>query len=364
MRGLMRAAVVVGAVGAAAIASVPAYAGQPSGNPVIHVRAGQSIQWAVDHAGPGTTIKIGPGTFRESITIRTDDITIVGSGEHQTTIAPPTTLPNNLCTQASGGSGFCVFAKNINPMTMQISGLTENVRISDVAVSGFPGMGIMGLGTSGLAVHDVRAIGNGAYGMVAFNSTHAHFTDNTASGSGEAGFYIGDSPDADAVVADNVALGNTFGIFVRHAHEASLTQNSTRGNCEGILVLDDGQPGGVGDVTIWNNRVVANNRFCPPSTEEHQPAFQGGGIALVGAQHTKVADNRVFANRGAQINSGGILLISAKPITNGLDEAFVTITDNTAFGNKPADLAWDGKGTHIVFTDNECRISSPAGLCN
>ena len=61
--------------------------------------------------------------------------------------------------------------------------------------------------------------------------------------SDEAGFYVGDSPQADTVVRDDQAYGNQFGIFIRHARHVLVTDNHVSGNCQGILVLDDGQSG-------------------------------------------------------------------------------------------------------------------------
>jgi len=74
-----------------------------------------------------------------------------------------------------------------------------------------------------------------------------------ATGNDEAGFYVGDSPQADTVVRDDQAYGNQFGIFIRHARHVLVTDNHVSGNCQGILVLDDGQPGGAGNATIVDN---------------------------------------------------------------------------------------------------------------
>jgi len=41
---------------------------------VIKVSSGESIQAAIDKADPGDTIKVGPGTFKESLLIKTDGI--------------------------------------------------------------------------------------------------------------------------------------------------------------------------------------------------------------------------------------------------------------------------------------------------
>lgn len=162
---------------------------------------------------------------------------------------------------------------------------------------------------------------------------------------------------------DNQAFGNQFGIFIRHARGITVAGNRLSGNCQGIMVLDDGQPGGAGNTTIWHNSVVANNKFCLKS-HDTPVNLQGGGILLLGATHNLVTGNSVAGNVGTQINSGGIVVASAHALSGGSNPDFNTITGNTAYRDHPADLIWDGTGTAVRFIDNECATSIPSGLCH
>ena len=81
---------------------------------------------------------------------------------------------------------------------------------------------------------------------------------------------------------DNVTIGNQFGIFVRHARGVTVFHNLATRNCQGILVLDDGQKGGAGNVAILRNTAVSNNKFCP-KTKDTPVNIKGGGILLLGA---------------------------------------------------------------------------------
>ena len=351
------------AAGLAAALSV-AYAASAAASTTIVVRPGQSIQAAVNRASPGDTVLVKPGVYHQVVQIRKDGITLRGSGSSAggTVLVPPKSFPKTLCTKAFGPSGVCVLAKKLNPQTSAVITPVRNDTVTALRITGFPASGVFGYGTSGLRVTRVVAIDDGAYGIARFASTRTLFAHDIAIGNEEAGLYVGDSPHADTVVRDNHASGNQLGIFIRHARHILVVGNHLRGNCQGVLVLDDGEPGGAGNTTIRHNKVVKNNKFCPANDEA--PAFKGGGILLLGATFTRVAHNKVVGNSGRQVNSGGIVVLSAHPLTGGSDPKFDTIVHNTAFRNHPADLIWDGTGTHITFAANHCATSNPPGLCH
>lgn len=331
----------------------------------IVVGPGQSIQAAIDMASPGDTVLVKPGVYRQSVQIRTDGITLRGSGDSRwgTVLLPPKKFPKTLCNAAFGPTGICVLAKKVNPKTGAVITPVSDDTVTGLMVRGFPSNGVFGYGTDGLTVTRVTAVNDGDYGISRFVSTHTLFAADTAIGNDEAGFYVGDSPDAATVVRNDIAFGNQFGIFIRHARQVVVTGNRLTGNCQGIIVLDDGQPGGAGNSVIVRNSVLRNNKFCAKHGDTPVD-LQGGGILLLGATHTVVTHNVVIGNRGAEINSGGIVVKSAHALTNGSDPDFDTIVGNFAFGNRPADLVWDGTGTGVLFIANHCATSIPPGLCH
>jgi nitrous oxidase accessory protein NosD len=328
----------------------------------ITVEPGHSIQAAIDSADPGDTIALEAGTYYQSLQITTNDLTLRGAEDGGTVLKPPATAPSNECTSANSGatSGVCVFGQ------VDINGnVLANVHddtITDLTIRGFPANGVFGYGTDGLQVTDVSAFNDGGYGIARFASTNSTIRHDVAAGNHEAGLYIGDSPDADTLVTANHSYDNGFGIFVRHSHEVQVSQNEVWGNCLGMFVLDDGHPGGAGNVQITDNSVHGNNAVCPAA--EGAPPLSGGGIVLVGATSTLVADNEVDRNNhGGTPASGGIVLVSAAHLSGGSDVINDTIRDNTAHHNAPADIVWDGSGHGNTFTDNECSSSIPKHLC-
>ncbi len=58
------------------------------------------------------------------------------------------------------------------------------------------------------------------------------------------------------------------------------------------------------------------------------------------------------------------MVASAHGLTRGSDPNFDTIASNTAYRDHPADLVWDGTGTGVTFTGNQCAVSLPPGLCH
>jgi hypothetical protein len=329
---------------------------------LIVVSPGQSIQAAVNRAGHGWTILLRPGVYHQSIQIRKSGITLLGSGNsrHGTVIKPPRHIPPTACNRAFGPTGICVLATKLGKKGRVIKAV-RNVSIARLQVRNFRGNGVFGYGTHGLSVTNVTGANDGAYGISRFASTKTLFAHDTALGNHEAGFYVGDSPHADTVVRDNVAKRNALGIFIRHARDVAVVNNLATHNCQGILVLDDGQKGGAGNAIIQHNIFSHNNKFCAATDEA--PKLQGGGVLLLGATKVLVSHNRVNGNRGRQLNSGGVVVLSARQLTHGHNPKDVLVARNEVLRNRPFDLRWDGTGKNIAFIHNRCVTSSPAHLC-
>jgi hypothetical protein len=320
------------------------------------VRQGQSIQAAVDASRPGDTVVVLRGTYREEVRVSTNRVALRTRGT--VTIRPP----------ASGGgrcdavapSGICVLPRDLNPDTGAYGARVTGVSIRGFRVVGFRAFGVFAFGSQNLKVSHVRAVDNGVYGIARFDSNDGYIRDSAASGSNEAGLYVGDSPRSHAVVERNRAWDNGYGIFVRHVHLATVRHNTVWANCLGMFFLDDGQPEGNGDNRVTRNVVRDNNRVCPASGEV--PALSGGGIVLYGSQHNRIERNTVTGNRGTTIASGGIVLLTAA-LTSKKGSNNNLVTRNRALRNAPADLVKDAGSTGNTFRRNRCATSIPAGLC-
>lgn len=329
------------------------------------VHPGESIQAAVDAASTGDTVVVRAGSYRESVRIGTDGLTLRAKG--LVTLEPPT-YGSGECYLPGHAVGICVVPPDFDPISGSYANRVRDVTITGFRVVGFEGDGVFGFGTENLEVSDVEAIDNSAYGVASFDGIGTTFTRNAANGSHDAGIYVGDSPDANAVVKDNRSWGNALGILVRHVHNAIVSANDVSGNCLGVFLLADGQAGGSGHTAVLNNTVVANDDLCTQFADVgFLPVLGGGGIVLAGSQHNVIFQNVVRDNRGDTLFSGGIVLI-ATPKANA-DGSFDASTSNLVFlnrlrGNEPADIVNDEASEPNFIVGNRCRTSMPDGLCH
>jgi parallel beta-helix repeat protein len=338
----------------AAIALTLTFAGLArAGGLVVH--PGESIQAAVDAAQPGDTVVVLPGTYEEAVCVTTDGVDLRGDGA---VIRPPAEPPATPCAELSAGIfllGQLDFENGtvINPIS--------DVTVSGFRVEGFEASGILMLGGQDVDIVENTAVHNEEYGIARFFSTGGTIRANRATGSEEAGIYLGDSPKAYATIVGNTTWDNgLFGIFVRDSSHGSVVGNVTTGNCVGLVVFSSQAQVPTEHWTIKGNRARDNTKACGGGDE--LPA-SGMGIALAGADHTTVTGNVVTGNHptGPTPFAGGIVVASTAAFggSNPVDDL---ITGNVAHDNAP-DLFYDGSGSGISFVHNSCDTSVPDGLC-
>ncbi|MFJ5876683.1 nitrous oxide reductase family maturation protein NosD [Streptomyces sp. NPDC093088] len=351
-------AVVTTGVGAAPPSALDAASSSssPSASRKVHrVKPGESIQRAVDAARPGDSIVVSPGTYRESVTITTPDVTLRGSTVFPTVIVPGKAA-SGACAEA--GHGICVTGTAQRPV--------ENVTVRSLTVRNFARNGLWASRTDRLTVRGVTAEKNGNWGIAQERSVRSVLSGNTARDNGDAGLFVSNTTDTEegavdakgTVISHNRLSGNRIGLTVRRLRNVTVDRNEATGNCAAVFVVGDESTPRAGAMTLRRNHVHANNKYCPKTPR--LPFLQGSGIVLTGAEETLVADNRIEDNKGTSPLSGGIVLF--KSFVGALNERN-EIRDNVVLRNGTADLANRDTGKGNTFRGNTCEVSEPAGMC-
>jgi hypothetical protein len=348
----------------------------------VQVVAGHSIQAAIDGAPAGATVCVGPGTYQENLIINKDGITLEGAGPEKTILEPPA-HPKPGCDvveiepigyQNFGLNGICVADLDTHGDMVRV---VNDVRVTGITVRDFSGVGIIFAGTNRIRADHNVAANNKSYGITAFGSTHGHFQYNTSYGSGDAGFYVGDSPNADFTIRYNTAFLDLWGILVRDSSTGTVTDNLLRDSCSGLVFLNTGTSTGVHNWLASHNIVAHNDKFCSADAAELPFTLTGVGILIGGGDHLLLWENRVLANRPggdfSLINgvplAGGIVVVSTANVSvfDGFFGGVAqhnTVLNNTVLDNRPFDLVYDGLGSGNRFVSNTCGKSSPARLCD
>jgi hypothetical protein len=345
------------------------------------VVAGHSIQAAINDAPAGATVCVGPGTYHENLLIAKDGITLKGAGPEKTTLKPPP-HPAPVCNaieiepigyESFGHNGICVGDLNAKGDILRV---VNDVRVTGFTIQDFSGVGIVFAGTNRVRADHNVAANNQSYGITAFVSTHGVFEYNTTYGSGDAGLYVGNSPNADFTIRYNTAFGDLWGILVRDASMGSVTDNLLHDSCSGLVFLNSGTTTGVHNWRASHNVVAHNDKLCPAEEEELPFSLTGAGILIGGGDHIVLRENRVFANRPtgepSLINdvplAGGIVVVSTANVSlfpgfYGDVAEHNIILNNTVLNNRPFDLVYDSQGRSNHFISNKCETSTPSGLC-
>jgi hypothetical protein len=309
------------------------------------------IQAAVNHAKAGDTVKVGKGTYRESVKIRgarKSYIKLVGNPK-----APEKVLLKGRQSNPNG-----VFVDGADKVTVR------GFKAQDFGANGFFFVNVVGY-----TARDLIAEHDGVYGIYAFNSKGGTMRDSEAYYHNDAGFYIGQTPaqvkPVRSIVRNISSWGNPLGWSGTNMRYVTITRSRFYNNATGIVpnALDSEKFPPAEDNIIRDNDIFWNNfnfhRGAPFKIREDGTAAiapVGTGIVLLGGRRNTVEDNRIYGNY-----AGGVGLIEgfllSKPENKDAAALVGNVVRDNAFGLDGTDvngidLLYDGNGTGNCFSGN------------
>ncbi len=280
----------VAAAGAIAVRSLET----PTSGELIVVKDGESIQDAVKAATPGTVIKVMPGTYKETVYIDKDDITLSGVIEE--------------------GRYPVLEGEGLRNDAVLYSG--NGVTIENFYITHYKGNGVMGQAGNNYIIRNNIIVDTGVYGIFPQLGKNGIVSHNVVSGIEDAAIYVGMSDNVDVVF--NQVYESVAGIEIENSRHALVEGNFVYNNTGGILAfITPGLPiKTCGDVLIRNNFIIGNNHenfAIPGSLVSNIPP--GTGVLIMACDDVVVESNIISDNE-----SVGVIFTDFSLATNAAND--------------------------------------------
>ena len=232
-----------------------------------------TIQEAVDNAAAGDLILVSPGTYHEAVNVQVENLTIRGLDRNEVILDGEFELDNGIRVLGAGGVAI------------------ENMTAVNYTGNGFFWTGVDGYRGSYLTTSRI-----GLYGIYAFDSVNGQLDHSYASGSGDAGFYIGQCYPCNALIDNVISEFNGIGYSGTNAGgELFIINSQWRNNRVGIVPNSGSYelcyP--QRNVVVAGNLVYSNNQGDTPAISDAILAM-GNGILVAGGIGNTVVNNRVW----------------------------------------------------------------------
>lgn len=247
----------------------------------------KTITEAVESAAAGDMVLIGPGTYKETAVVETENLVIRGTDRNKVIIDGEFERENGIMVLSDGVA-------------------VENLTVRNNTKNGvyFTGDYDAEYLLSGYRVSYVTAYNNGLYGVYAFNAKDGLIEKSYGSGHPDSAFYVGQCEDCNVIITDVVAEDNMLGYSGTNSTGVVIINSLWRNNRAGIvpnsLYSEKLYPNR--GTTIVGNTVLDNNSDTAPNNAGIQEAF-GNGIVLGGVSNNVVERNLV----DGQVNAGLVI---------------------------------------------------------
>ena len=228
-----------------------------------------------------------------------------------------------------------------------------------------------------------RTIGsfNDDYSLFSFASDHGLYTDCDASGSGDAGLYVGGAPKTPGRVSTTIQRcklhHNALGFSGTQGNYVEMIDNEITDNAVGISFdTEQDHPNPPLDhCMIVNNDIHDNNFDIYASNSDRPPggpAYDllhypvGTGAWIISGENCTVTGNRIWNNHcfGTMLFENPLEMQTSdgNQQTGNIMGAAAGGANGTMCGTPGADFWWDESGTNNCWQDNGTVTSDPASL--
>lgn len=289
-----------------------------------------TIQKAVDHAAPGTTVVIAPGVYREDVVVRkTRNLVIRGVDRFRTIINGDDRKFNGITVDAS-----------------------RNIKVANLTVRNFLSNGVYFNNSRGYMVNRVDAIKNRTYGVYAYESYDGVFKNSFGWGSGDSAFYIGGCLGCSGLIQNVHAEKNYIGYSGTNATGVIIRNSTWVHNGAGIVPNTlPNEPFGPNRGTLMYDNVVRRNNYTsvPAAGISDTVGIPfGTGIWMPGVQNNVAKNNVIAHHRRYGVLIGQSIHEDAFPMNN-------RVRRNRIRDSGMYDLAWDGTGADNCFSKNNIK---------
>jgi hypothetical protein len=283
----------------------------------------ETIQGAVDVAKEGDLILVDKGIYHEAVDVDVPDITIRGVDRNEVILDGEFELEN----------GIRVLD-------------TDGVVVENMTARNYVSNGFFWTGSDRYRGSYLTAYRNGDYGIYAFDAYHGQIDHSYASGSPDAGFYIGECFRCDAVISEVVSEYNGLGYSGTNSGGDLYIVNSVFRNNRAGIVPNSGSyelcyPSR--ETVIAGNLVHDNNMTDGPGIDVSLLA-QGNGILPAGAVRATITKNRVWNHARTGIG-------------------LVPFPESDANDLAPAESDWDAPCSETPAKAEGAQPSIPADRC-
>ena len=296
----------------------------------------ETIQDAVNASDPGDLVLIKPGIYYEEVVVNVPSITIRGWDRNKTIIDG----------EFERGNGILVAG---------VDGVTiENITARNALLNGFYWATVKGYRGSYLTAYN-----NGDYGVYAFDAVDGVLDHSYATGSPDAGFYIGQCYPCDAIVDNVVSEYNGLGYSGTNSGGSLYIISSIFRNNKGGLApntLDSELLPPERETFIIGNLIENNNNYNSPATNSTYLSY-GNGVVIAGGNNNIIKNNVIVDH-----DLYGVILTASMDV-NYWPAHGNRVEKNLILSSRKADIAVSGVSNLAnCFEGNYFNTSIPPGL--